>query len=210
MAYKVLGGAHLNDVWLRSSKSPKDSIAKAIELMKKAIALDDTYAEAYGMLGFLYSMTRRHDKAVAEAERAVALNPNSAESHYRLGKTLSFASRWEESIPEYKKAIRLNPIPPNMYLWSLGLSNSYMDQHEEAITWGEKAIRQNPNSLLAHSCMAAIYSLSGRDENARAEAAEVLRIQPKYSLESFQKRCAYKKKADCERFIDALRKAGIK
>ena len=85
-----------------------------------------------------------------------------------------------------------------------------MAHHEEAITWGEKAIRQNPNSLLAHSCMAAIYSLSGRDENARAEAAEVLRIQPKYSLKGAQKRCKYKKKMDCERFAEGLRKAGLK
>ena len=57
-----------------------------------------------------------------EAEKAVALNPNSADAHMRLGKTLSFAGRWEESIPEYKKALRLNPVPPNIYLYSLGLS----------------------------------------------------------------------------------------
>jgi adenylate cyclase len=210
MAYRLLGGVHMSDLFLGTSKSPKDSIAKAIELTKKAIAFDETYAEAYGQLGFLYSITGQYDKAIAEAEKAVVLNPNSAQSHYRLGKTLSFAGMWEKSILAYKKAIRLNPIPPNMYLWSLGLSYCYNGQYEEAITWGEKAIRQAPDSLLANRAMTAIYSMSGREEEARVQAAEVLRIQPKFSLKKFEKKIKYKEKTDKERYISALRKAGLK
>jgi adenylate cyclase len=209
-AYFVLGRAHTLDVWLKSSKSPKDSMAKAMELVQKAIALDDTLAEAHSLLGFLYSMTRQHDKAVAQGEKAIALNPNSAESHYGLAKILTFAGRWAESIPEYKKAIRLNPIPPNMYLWSLGLAYGWIGQYDDAIIWFEKAIRQEPNSLLAHLHMAVVYSYSGRDEAARVEAAEVLRIYPKFYLDEYAKRCTYKKKADCERLLGAMRKAGLK
>jgi adenylate cyclase len=208
-AYFVLARSHMLDVWLRSSKSPKQSLGKAMELLQKAIVLDDTFAEAHGRLGFLYSMTRRHDKGVAEAEKAVALSPNSATAHWFLGKTLSFAGRWEESIPEYKKAIRLNPIPPHNYLWSLGLSYAYTGQYDEAIPWCEKAVRQAPDSLLDRMMMAVVYSLSGRDEEARAEAAEVLRIQPKFSLKKFEKKLTYKREADREQFLGALRKAGL-
>jgi adenylate cyclase len=210
MAYRALGRAHMMEVWVGSSKSPKDSIANAIELVQKAIVLDDTYAEAHGLLGFLYSMTRQYDKALAEAEHAVALNPNSAECHYALGKILAFDGRWEESIPEYKKAIRLNPIPPNTYLWSLGLSYGLTGQYEEAITCCKKAILHEPNSFIAHIAMAVVYGLSGREEEARAAAAEILRINPKFSLEKYAKTCAYKGKVDCGRFIGALRKAGLK
>ncbi len=210
MAYRALGRAHMLDVWLGSSKSPKDSITEAMKLVKQAIVLDDTYAEAHGLLGYLFSMTRQHDKAVALGEKAVALNPNSAESHFRLGKTLTFSGRYEESIPEYKRAIRLNPIPPNMYFYSLGLSYGWTGQYEEAITWCKKATRLEPNSLWAHIMMAVVYSLSGREEEARAEAAEVLRINPKFSLEKFEKQVTYKKKTDKERVIGALRKAGLK
>jgi adenylate cyclase len=210
MAYRALGRAHMLDVWLGSSKSPKDSITKAIKLVKQAIVLDDTYAEAHGLLGYLFSMTRQHDKAVALGEKAVALNPNSAESHFRLGKTLTFSGRYEESIPEYKRAIRLNPIPPNMYFYSLGLSYGWTGQYEEAITWCKKATRLEPNSLWAHIMTAVVYSLSGREEEARAAAAEVLRINPKFSLEKFEKNVTYKKKTDKERVVGALRKAGLK
>jgi adenylate cyclase len=196
-------------VWLGTSKSPKQSIGKAIGSVKKAIALDDTYAEAHGLLGFLYSIIRQYDKGIALGEKAVALNPNSGYAHFMMGKVLTFASRWEESIPEYKIAVRLNPIPPNNYLFSLCLSYGYAGQYEEAITWGEKAIRQEPNSLLAHLFMAQVYSWSGRDEEARVEAAEVLRIRPKFSLKKWEKKLKYKNQEDIERAISALRKAGL-
>jgi len=209
-AYYVLGRSHMMDVWVGASKSPKESIGKAIELVQKAIVLNDTYAEAHGLLGFLFSMTKQHDKAVAEAEKAVALNPNSALSHFTVGKTLFFAGRCKESIPEYKTAIRLNPIPPNNHLWSLGLSYAFTEQYEEAIKWCEKAVRQEPNDLLARMMMTVVYSLSGRDEEARTEADEVLRIQPKFSLEKFEKKVTYKREVDKERFLGALRKAGLK
>jgi len=209
-AYYILGRSNMMDVWVKTSKSPKESIGKAIELAKKAIALDDTNTEAHGLLGFLFSMTRQHDKAVSEAEKGVALNPNSAYAHFIMGKTLFFAGRSEESIPEYKKAIRLNPIPPNNHLWSLGLSYAYTEQYDEAIKWCEKAVRQEPNDLLARMMTTVVYSLSGQDENARAEVAEVIRIQPKFSLEKFEKKLTYKKEVDKERFLGALRKAGLK
>jgi len=209
-AYYALGRFHVVDVWAGTSKSPKESIGKAIALVQKAIALDDTFAEAHGYLGFLYSMTGQHDKAVAQAEKAVALSPNAADSHFRLGKVLTFAGRLEESIPEYKIAIRLNPIPPAYYLWSLGLSYAFTGQYDEGMTWCEKSVRQEPNDLLAHVVMTAVYSFSGRDEEARAEAAEVLSIQPKFSLEQFEKNLTYKKEENRERLLSALRKAGLK
>jgi adenylate cyclase len=209
-AYHTLGRSHSVDVWVGTSKSPKESIEKAIELMQKAIALDDTLAESHGHLGFLFSQTRQHAKAVAEAEKAIALNPNSAGAHFFAGKTLFFAGRAEESIPEYRIALRLNPIPPAIYSWSIGLSYAFTAQYEEAIAWCERAVRQEPNDLLARMIMTVVYSLSGRDEKARAEAAELLKIQPKFSLEQLEKRLTYKREEDRERFLGALRKAGLK
>ena len=204
-AYYNLGRAHQLDVFLGVSKSPKQSIGKAIGFMKKAIALDDTLAEAHGRLGYIYSMIGKYDAGIAQAEKAVALSPNSAMAHMMLGKTLSFAGRWEESIPVYKKAIRLNPFPTNFYLYSIGISYAFTGQYEEAITWCEKAVLQEPDSLYARIMMTVVYSWSGQDEEARVQAAEVIRIQPKYTI----RKSRYKRKEDVERFDGALRKAGL-
>jgi TolB-like protein/class 3 adenylate cyclase len=209
-AYAALANVHINDYWLGTSKSPKDSIVKAMKLLQKAITLDDTRAQPHALLGYIFSMTGQHDKAVAEGEKAIALNPNSADSHCTLGNILKFAGRYEDSIPEFQTAIRLNPIPPNIYLYSLGSSYALTGHLDEAITWCEKAVRREPNSLMARLSMASIYSKAGRDEEARFEAAEVLRINPQFSLEKFAKSLTYKKQEDVARTVSALRKAGLK
>ena len=64
--------------------------------------------------------------------------------------------------------------------------------------------------MYARLVMAQIYFYSGRDEEARAETAEVPRINPKFSLDKFAKRVTYKNQEDKERAISALRKAGLK
>jgi TolB-like protein/Tfp pilus assembly protein PilF len=202
-AYYLLGASHEMDVWLGTTESPKQSLAKATELLQQAIVLDDNLAEVHGLLGFIYAIERRHDEALTQGKKAVALNPNSARAHLLLGKIHTFARRDEESIPEYKKAIRLNPIPPGYYFWSLGLSYGLAGQYEEAIPWCEKAVHMEPDDLLARLMMTAAYSWSGRDEEARAEAAEVLRIDPNFSLERFAKKAG-------PDLVSALRKAGLK
>jgi adenylate cyclase len=209
-AYYILGRTALSHYWAKTGKSPQDSLEKSIELLQKAITLDNTNAEAHSVLGWIFSIRGQHDKAVAEGEKAVALDPNSAEAHMYFGKILTFADRDKESIAELQTAIRLNPIPPTIYLYSLGISYILTGQYDEAIAWCEKAVRQEPNSWTARLFLTAAYSLAGRDEKARIEAAEVLRINPKFSLENFAQSVTYKDKADKELLFGALRKAGLK
>jgi adenylate cyclase len=190
------------------SKSPKESLAKAIELVQKAIELDDGYA--HSLMGFLLSQIGQYDKAVAEAERGVALNPNSADSHALLGMTLRFSGRYQEAIPELEKAVRLNPIPPGWYLQNLGTVYFRTGRYEEGIKECEEAVRLEPNSLYARLELTAVYGLAGLEDKARAEATEVLRMNPKFSLEEFGKRITSKDQESKERVIGALRKAGLK
>jgi adenylate cyclase len=202
-AYGVLSRLHIGDFWFDASKSQEQSLTEAIKLLQKAIDLDDSYAEAHSLLGWVFSHKGQHDKALAQVQKAVTLDPNSAESHFRLAKVLNFSDRNEAAILEYKIAIRQNPIPPSIYFWSLGLAYAETGQYDEGIAWCEKAINWEPDSLFARIMMAVVYSWSGRDDDARAEAAEVLRINPNFSLERFAKRATPK-------LVDALRKAGLK
>jgi len=50
----------------------------------------------------------------------------------------------------------------------------------------------------------------GRDKEARAEAAEVLRINPKFSVDSWAKENPYKDQSQKDKMVNALRKAGLK
>ncbi|BBO72687.1 hypothetical protein DSCW_01040 [Desulfosarcina widdelii] len=206
MAYRDLALTHRMDVWLGTSKSPKQSMVKCLELLEKATQLDPTYADAYSSIAFSLSMDGKHEKAVATAEYAVELNPNSANAHAILGNTIRFSGRSADAIPEYKKAIRLNPIPPAYYLFGLGHAYCLTGQYEKAIKWCKKAILVAPDSYLPHLTMTVVYSMAGKDKEARAAAAEVLRTNPKYSVFQHEKRATIVGK---EEYFKALRKAGL-
>ena len=209
MAYITLAATHMMDVFLGSSKSPKDSIKQAMELNKKAMALDDSLPNAHSQLGLLYTMTRQQDKGVAEAERGVELNPNSSEAHDLLGMTLNFAGRPEEAIPVFKKAIRLEPFAPSKYYYHLGGSYLRTGQCDEAISACEEAVRRGSNNPAAHQTATAAYSMCGREEEARTAAGEVLRLSPNFSCDHYAKRSPYKNQDDIDRLVGAFRKAKL-
>jgi hypothetical protein len=50
----------------------------------------------------------------------------------------------------------------------------------------------------------------GREKEAYAEAAEVLRINPKFSVYNFVKALPYKDQSVIDKIIDTSRKAGLK
>jgi TolB-like protein len=62
-AYALLGATHWKDVYLGTSR-PKESIAKAIELTQKALAMNGSLADARSRLGVLYSWSGRYDEGI--------------------------------------------------------------------------------------------------------------------------------------------------
>ena len=74
----------------------------------------------------------------------------------------------------------------------------------------KKAIQLAPDNIRAHYSLATTYIMMGREKEARAEAAEVLRINPKFSVEYLAKILTYKDQSQNDKIADALRKAGLK
>jgi len=208
--YSMLAWTHLSDLLYQSSESPENSFDKASENTKKALALHDKDYLALGALAQIYLLRKEHDKAIAAAERTIALNPNGADGYAYLGFVLILSGRAEEAVKLIEKAMRLNPISPAQYLNSLGYAYRYLGRYEDAIEVHKRVLKHSPNNLLAHMWLTAAYNASGREQEARQQAEELLRLDPTFSLEQFAQIMALKDKAEAERFIADLRKAGLK
>ena len=118
--------------------------------------------------------------------------------------------RPEDAVGLIEKAMRLNPRYPYNYLSWLGMAYRLTGRYEEAIAALKSATIRNPDFLSPHFHLAVIYSELGREEEARAEVAELLRISPNFSLEVLRQILPHKDKAVLERLLAALRKAGLK
>jgi adenylate cyclase len=208
--YVMLGWTHLVDVMNGWSKDYEESIGHALEFAQKAIAIDESQADAYALLGYVYLFQRQFDRAIEEGERAIALNPNGADHHVWLAMILTSAGRPEEAVELVNKAIRLNPFPPNWYFFSLGNAFFTMGRYEEAAGAYKRTFERSPDFLLTKIGLAASYGALGSEEDARTAAMEILRINSKFSLQRFAEGLLYKDQKDADHYINALRKAGLK
>jgi adenylate cyclase len=209
--YLILAQTHFWDYWLGPPKSPDESIRLGIEMAQKAISLDENYADAHGILGMLYINKGNYEKAVESGERGASLASNSAVAFVTYGSTLMHSSRPAEAIPILEKALRLSPVKPfSMSLANLGNSHRMIGKFEEALPFYKRLLKDLPMHLSGNIGLTATYAQMGRMEDARAQAAELMKIDPRFSLERWARTLRYRDPADTERVLDALRKAGLK
>jgi adenylate cyclase len=210
VAYVMLGFVHQMEYWHGIGKSPRESIEKGIELTQKALAMDDSLWTGHGLLSIFYTLKREYEKSIAEGEWAVALDPGGANTNLMYGMSLHYGGRPEEAIPVLEQAIRLDPLGDAGSFLNLGHAYRATGRFEEAVSAYKKSLQRSPNNFFAHLGLAATYSMMDRDQEARAEATEVLRLNPKFSVDSYAKRLTFKDQSVTDKFIDALRKAGLK
>jgi adenylate cyclase len=208
-AYAFLSWTHWR-AWVWQWSQDAQALEQAFTLAQKAVALDDSSPGAHNALGFAYLHKKQHAQAIAAAERALALAPNDAEISAWVGLMLTFVGRSEEAIRLLQQAMRLNPRYPVTYLSHLGMAYRLMGRYEEAIAALQSAISRNPDYLAPHFHLAVIYSEVGRDEEARAEMAELQRLSPNFSLEGVRQSMPFKDPTESERYLVGLRKAGLK
>ena len=207
--YVLLAWVHQMAYWVGSGKSPQDSIEKGMEIVKKAITMDDSIGRAHALLGNFYALKREHDKAIFEGDRAIGLDPGDAESKLWYAVSLNYVGRSEEAIQLYQQAIRLNPFASTGYFVNFAATLRDAKRFEEAVWACRRAIQREPNNIFAHLHLAGIYIMMGRDKEARAEAAEVLRINPKFSLAFWAKVLPYQDRSVADNLINVLREAGM-
>ncbi len=153
---------------------------------------------------------QQYEQALAEEERAVALAPTEAWTYALLAEVLSRVGRTENGLEAAAQALRLKPEVADFHLASVGAAYAVAGHYEEARPLLQRYLSRYPNFLPAHLSLAVVYSELGQAAEARAEAAEVLRINPKFSLEVHRQRSPIKDPAVLERHLTALREAGLK
>jgi adenylate cyclase len=208
--YAAIGWTHMMDARLGWSRSRRESMEKALELAQKALAMDESHIAGGYLMAYIYRQQKQYEKSIAEVKRLIDLTPNDATGYKMLAGMLYPLGRGEETIAAAEKVIRLDPMTSATIFYWLGMGHWVMGQYEEAIAAYEKALHLRPTSVPYHIVLTATYSLLDREEEARVAAAELLRLDPEFSVDRIAKRLPFKDKVYTERYVNALRKAGLK
>jgi TolB-like protein/Tfp pilus assembly protein PilF len=194
-----------------SQQSPAgQTLEPAMAAVQRALSLNDSYHWPHIVLGYIYLYQHQYDQALAEMERGVMLGSDEAESYAALAVVLSCMGRTEDALQAAARAQRLKPYIADEYLGSVGTAYAVAGRYEQARAPLQRFLSRFPNLLPYHLFLAVVYSELGQAAEARAETAEVLRLNPKFSLEVHRQRMAIKDPAMLERHIAALHKAGLK
>ena len=151
---------------------------------------------------------RQHDDAIAEFERAFALNPNFIDHRFAIA--LIYAGEPARAIEVLEANMRLDPFAsPNHSYGVMGMANYTLKHYEEAVHWLRECALRLPNIQLPHLWLASAYAQSGQLEQAKKEGAEVLRINPRFTIEGYKRFLQYKDPKDLAHRLDGIRKAGL-
>jgi adenylate cyclase len=181
---------------------------RALELAQTAVRLDPRLPQAHAQLGNVLCHMRRHDAAIAEFQRAFALNPNFID--HRFAYALTYAGEHARAIEVIEANLSLDPFPPLLFsLGPMGIANYLLKRYGEALHCFRECASCLPDLQTPHVWLASTYGQLGQFDEARAEAAEVLRINPEFTIEQWKRAMPYKDPKDAEHRIDGLRKAGL-
>ena len=147
-SYGVLGNSY---------KSPNENFPKAKAYAAKALAIDDTLAEAHSAMG---AVRLYYDWDWAEAEkelkRAQTLDLNNADAHHLCGDRLEIMGRFDEAKAERQRALELDPLSP-IFNMAYGATLYFARQDDEAIAQFEKTINLEPRFVETYFFLGQAY-----------------------------------------------------
>ncbi|MBZ5561642.1 MAG: winged helix-turn-helix domain-containing protein [Acidobacteriia bacterium] len=147
----------------------REAFPKAKAAALKALELDNTLADAHGLLAriqFCYEW----DWAAAERgyKRAIELNPNSGELRTGYMDLLHVMQRPQEAKAQIERALELDPLNPRIQYW-FGLHLMFSRQYDAAIAQAYNILKMEPDASLPHVVLQSVFQAKGMFDEQLAE-----------------------------------------
>jgi adenylate cyclase len=184
-AYRVLGFVYCDEVIFRITKTPEKSLENAEKMAQKALEVDPDYPP-YTLRSQISRLKKNYDDAILNAEKGIEQEPNEPYRYFFLSLAQRDANHFEDAKPPIETALKLTRFRPVNFLNQLAWSLFGNEQFQEANKVFNEILERNGKSLysfLAYWGLAASYELTGDHERATWAAQNVMRRNPKFSLE---------------------------
>jgi TolB-like protein len=207
--YAVAAFAHWWEVSCGWSDAPERAEARALELSRQALSMEDTTGYPYLIMAEIHLRRQEYDQALAEASHACLTRPSCEGSYALKAGILNYLGRSPEAIDLAQYAVRLVPLQPPMYPAILASAYHGCGRYGEAIAAAKASIALNDNNIDPYLVLAAASAALGRAGDARRAAEHVLKLKPGFSLKEFAESQPYKDRKDLEALLGQLESAGL-
>ena len=162
--------------------SDADDVARAQELVCRALAASPGSPTAHKAKGDLLRAQGRYAEAIPEYETVLAINRNAADAMDALANCRLMTGSLSNVIPLAEQALRLSPGNPWIY-FRLAHLRLLQSRPDAAIRWLEGARRAVPELPIVHLMLASAYGLKGDIDRAAAELneARLLHVGDRFS-----------------------------
>lgn len=189
--------------------TPIETLARALELAKNGVALDDSIPQTHWALGYVYLMRKELESAEAAAMESLAVAPNYADGYGLLALINNNLGNPEKAIELINRGMQLNPYYTWDYPYNLGRAYYTLGRYEDAISALEKARERNENVAPIKLYLIASYVRSGREGDAEWEAQELQMVNPTETISHTEKSIPISDPELRKAFLDDLRAAGL-
>ena len=186
-----------------------EAVRKGLVYAHRAEELDDSIPQIYLTRSILYLSQREHEAALEAGKRTVEVHPNYADGYATLGFISSFTGDYEQALDALARAREINPQGTGVYLSIEGRVLFLAQRYQEALPRLVEAATRNPGFDATQLALAAVYIRLGRPDDAAWSIDEALTISPGLTLEQIRRDSLYRDLTDLERWIGALRDAGL-
>jgi adenylate cyclase len=177
-ALTYLAAVLVNRVLIFMTDTAAADLARAEELVDRALAAPRHSFYAHNVKGHLLRQKSRWGEAILQFETSLSLNRNAVGPLQGLGLCKLFTGSLNEVIPLMERAIRLGPRDPHIGFryYQIGTVHLLQSRIDEAIVWLEKGCSAMPALAILHGRLASAYALKGNSDRAIAELAEARRL----------------------------------
>jgi eukaryotic-like serine/threonine-protein kinase len=146
---------------LYTNATAADTFPKAKAAAQRALALDDSQAEAHALLGGVFDRDWDWTAAEHEYQRALELNPNNARCRVLYAIHLEFLGKMPEVFEELHRAVELDPLNMNG-LDNLAEAYLYTREFDKTIEEAKKIIEIDPTFAPTHMHLSEAYFYTGK------------------------------------------------
>jgi DNA-binding winged helix-turn-helix (wHTH) protein/TolB-like protein/Tfp pilus assembly protein PilF len=174
LAYAYLADCYYFDAAVRYGLASYDeSLKRAHEHVARALAFDETIAEAHATLAGLKTLAEDYRTAEVEYKRALELNPNFALSHNRYGVFLFHFADLDGAVRELRRGQELDPVSrvTNSALANMLL---FARAYDDSIKYASRALEIDADASFARLVLGEGYLLKGRYDEAIRQFNEMI------------------------------------